>query len=86
MTKLPGDELLDRVESAVATGLVTEDDQVLGSFGFTHDLVRETLQAAVGGTRRARVHLRVAQALVAWLAGDDDGAGAFSADARAIGT
>jgi DNA-binding SARP family transcriptional activator len=64
VTKLPGDELLDRVESAVATGLVTEDDGVLGSFGFTHDLVRDTLQAAVGGTRLARVHHRVAQALL----------------------
>lgn len=71
VTMLPGDELLDRVESAVATGLVTEDDQVLGRFGFTHDLVRETLQAAVGGTRRARVHYRVAQALLDQAGGGD---------------
>ena len=64
VTQVPEDELLDRVESAIAVGLVVEGDGPVGTFRFTHDLVRDTLQEGVGGTRRARLHARVAQALL----------------------
>lgn len=64
LVELSEDELLDRVETAVAIGVVSEGDAPIGTFVFTHDLVRDTLQAALGGTRRARLHARVAQALL----------------------
>ena len=64
VAELSEDELLDRLESAVAIGLVTEADAPIGTFAFTHDLVRDTLQATLGDTRRARLHARVAQALL----------------------
>ena len=64
VTELPQDELLDRVESALAVGLVVEGDTPVGTFAFTHDLVRDTLQDAVSGTRRARLHARIAHALL----------------------
>ena len=68
---LPEDELLDQVESAVAIGLVNEDGGPAGTFSFAHDLVRETLREAVSGTRRARLHARVARALLAHRAPGD---------------
>lgn len=58
------DELLDQVESSVAIGLVTEDAGSVGAFAFAHDLVRDALQEAVSGTRRARLHARIARALI----------------------
>ena len=64
VTQLPEDELFDRVESAIATGLVVEAEGSVGIFGFTHDLVRDTLQDGVSGTRKARLHARVAEALL----------------------
>ncbi len=64
VAQLSEDELLDQVESAVAVGLVAEDRTTVGAFSFTHDLVRDTLQTALSGTRRARLHARVAQALL----------------------
>ena len=64
VTQLPEEELLDRIESAVAIGLVVEGGGSVGTFSFTHDLVRDTLQETVGGTRRARLHARVAEAIL----------------------
>ena len=71
VAELPEDDLLDQVESAVAVGLVNEDGGPAGTFSFAHDLVRETLREAVSGTRRARLHARVARALVAHRAPGD---------------
>ena len=64
VAQVPEDELLDRVESAVAIGLVTEDAGSVGTFSFAHDLVRDALQDAVSGMRRARLHARIAGALL----------------------
>ena len=64
VAQVPEEELLDRVESAVAIGLVTEDAGSVGAFSFAHDLVRDALQDAVSGTRRARLHARIARALL----------------------
>ena len=69
VTELSEDELLDVVESGLTTGLVVEPAGTVGSYEFTHDLVRDTLRVTIGGTRRARLHAKVARALLD--AGDD---------------
>jgi tetratricopeptide (TPR) repeat protein len=71
VVQLPGDELLEQVESALATGLVAESALVPGSFEFTHDLVRDTLLHDLSGARRGRLHARTAAALVANAASAD---------------
>ncbi|HVM07001.1 MAG TPA: BTAD domain-containing putative transcriptional regulator [Acidimicrobiales bacterium] len=58
------DSLLDQLEGAIALGLVVEDDDVALHFEFTHDLVREVLQRALGTSRRTRLHARIATALL----------------------
>jgi predicted ATPase len=65
VVQLPEDELLEQVESALATGLVDESALVPGAFEFTHDLVRDTLLHDLSGARRSRLHARTAAALVA---------------------
>ena len=64
VTELSEDEVLDWVESGLATGLVAEAEGSVGTYEFTHDLVRETLQVTISGTRRARLHAKVAKALL----------------------
>ncbi|HEX6917221.1 MAG TPA: BREX system ATP-binding domain-containing protein, partial [Phycicoccus sp.] len=55
------DTALDRLDPAVAAGLVRE----LGvdGFAFTHALVRDAVRATLPASRRARAHHRVAEAL-----------------------
>ena len=55
------DELLDRLEPALAAGLVREDG--IDQFTFAHALVRDTTRSQVSASRRARVHARAAEAL-----------------------
>jgi predicted ATPase len=56
-------EMLDVLEEAMAAGLVTEVPGRLGRFGFSHALIRHSLYDALGATRRAHIHRRVAEAL-----------------------
>jgi tetratricopeptide (TPR) repeat protein len=58
-----GDEILDRVDEAVAAGLLLPVAGVLGRFRFSHDLVRETLYGELSPGRRARLHRRIAGVL-----------------------
>jgi hypothetical protein len=60
-TGIDEDDLLDVVEPAEAAGLVR--DVGVERFAFAHALVRDTLAAGLTSTRRARVHVRVAEAL-----------------------
>ena len=60
-TGIDPDDLLDVVEPAEAAGLVR--DVGVERFAFAHALVRDTLTAGLSATRRARVHVRVAEAL-----------------------
>jgi DNA-binding SARP family transcriptional activator len=60
-TGIDPDDLLDVVEPAEAAGLVR--DVGVEQFAFAHALVRDTLTAGLSATRRARVHVRVAEAL-----------------------
>jgi DNA-binding SARP family transcriptional activator len=50
---------LEAIDAAVAAGLVVEDQQRLGWFGFTHALVAEALYETTGRLRRVRLHRRI---------------------------
>ena len=56
-------ELLDALEAAVAASLLSESTELVGMFSFEHALISPTLYEGLGATRRARIHLRVAEAI-----------------------
>ena len=55
------DDVLDRLDPALAGGLVREEG--IGSYRFGHALVRDTIYGGFSATRRARAHARVAEVL-----------------------
>ncbi|WP_068278129.1 BTAD domain-containing putative transcriptional regulator [Aldersonia kunmingensis] len=55
------DSVLDAIEAGVVAGLLDEPDP--GTVRFTHALVRDTLYQDISRLRRARWHLRVAEAI-----------------------
>jgi DNA-binding SARP family transcriptional activator len=58
---------LEALDTAIAAGLIVEDQQRLGWFRFVHALAAETLYETTGRLRRARVHRRIgAAAARAW--------------------
>ena len=65
VTGLEDEPALDAAEAAVLAGLVIEDDRAAGRYRFAHALVRETIYQDISRARRARLHARVADALVA---------------------
>jgi predicted ATPase len=65
VTGLDDEPALDAAEAAVLAGLVIEDDRAAGRYRFAHALVRETIYEDTSRARRARLHARVADALVA---------------------
>jgi class 3 adenylate cyclase/tetratricopeptide (TPR) repeat protein len=64
--------LLDHLEGAVAASLLAESSERVGQFRFAHALINQTLYQGLGGTRRARMHQRVAESLER-LYGQDPG-------------
>ena len=52
----------DTIEPLVNSGLIVENAEG-DAYYFTHDKLRQTLYEGIGGYRRRRLHLRVAQAL-----------------------
>jgi DNA-binding SARP family transcriptional activator len=58
----PAVEVLGHLELAARAGLLVERGT---GFAFRHELVREALEAAVGGARRGLVHQQAARALAA---------------------
>ncbi|MGN6575347.1 MAG: hypothetical protein ACTHKG_06645, partial [Nocardioides sp.] len=58
---LDEDTVLDALDVAVGAGLVREDG--VDRFRFGHALVRDTVYARTSATRRARWHVRIAEAL-----------------------
>jgi DNA-binding SARP family transcriptional activator len=63
------EEALEAIDAAVAAGLVVEDQQRLGWFGFTHSLVAEALYETTGRLRRVRRHRQIGQAAARVWAG-----------------
>ncbi len=59
------EELLDRLDDAVAAGLLTEDAARVGRWRFAHALVRETLYEELNQVRRAHLHAAAGAALLA---------------------
>ena len=64
--------LLDVLEAAVQASLVRESTEVVGRFDFEHALINHTLYQGLGGTRRARLHHLVAEAVEQLYGGDSD--------------
>lgn len=62
---LDGDEedLLNTLDRAARASLVVESSERVGRFSFAHALIGRALYDAVGPTRRARLHRRVAVAM-----------------------
>jgi DNA-binding SARP family transcriptional activator len=71
LTQLDDEHALDAVEAAVVAGLVVEDEEAVGRYRFAHALVGETIYEQLSRARRARLHARVAEALLD-LHGPDD--------------
>ena len=65
-------ELLEALERAVAASLLTESTDRVGRFSFAHALINHTLYEGLGATRRARMHLQVAEALEDLYGTDSD--------------
>jgi class 3 adenylate cyclase len=63
MVEIGEGELLEALERAVAASLLTESTDRVGRFSFAHALINHTLYEGLGATRRARMHLQVAEAL-----------------------
>jgi tetratricopeptide (TPR) repeat protein len=57
------DELDEVVEESVAANVIAEVPSVYGRCSFTHSLIRQALYEGLTVTRRARLHLRIAEAL-----------------------
>lgn len=96
LTGLESDEItLDAIEEAVGAGLLTEHPTHAGRHEFAHQLVRDAVLAQLSATRRARLHLRAADALerqygssadarAAELAHHLEAAGALAAPSRIV--
>jgi len=65
VTGLEDEPALDAAEAAVLAGLLLEDDRAAGRYRFAHALVRETIYEDISRTRRARLHARIVDALLA---------------------
>jgi len=62
---------LEAIDTAVAAGLVAENEQRLGWFQFTHALVAEALYETTGRLRRVRQHRQIGAAAARAWAGQD---------------
>ena len=62
---LAGDELVAALDEAVEARVLVEDSDRVGRYTFAHALVRATLYDGLSALRRARLHSRVGEALIA---------------------
>jgi DNA-binding SARP family transcriptional activator len=63
LTRLPDDEFVEALEELLDSGMVAEDGRVLGSYRFSHDLVREAVYAELSEIRRTAMHRRIGDAI-----------------------
>jgi class 3 adenylate cyclase len=63
VTERTDDDVLELLEAATDASVVSESASAPGKFSFAHALINHTLYEAIGITRRARLHRRVAEAL-----------------------
>jgi DNA-binding CsgD family transcriptional regulator len=63
MDELSSDDLLQVVEEALAARVVEELPNEVGRYQFAHVLIQDTLARELSATRRARLHLRIAESL-----------------------
>jgi DNA-binding SARP family transcriptional activator len=68
----PFDECLDALEPAIVHRLLVEVPELPSVYRFSHALVREVLLDDISSLRRARLHLRIADAIESVGAGIDD--------------
>jgi class 3 adenylate cyclase len=66
------EDLLDLLDRATASGLVTDVEGTLDRYTFAHALTQHTLYDDLGASRRARVHRRIAEALETLCAGSPE--------------
>jgi len=62
---IEGDELVTALEEAVEAGVLVEVAERIGRYAFAHALMRATLYDGLSALRRARLHSRVGEALIA---------------------
>ncbi|HYC82734.1 MAG TPA: hypothetical protein VEB65_13150, partial [Solirubrobacterales bacterium] len=60
---IPPDELSERLEAAIAAGLVVESQEAPGLYAFSHGLVRQTLYDGLSAERRRQLHRKAGEAL-----------------------
>ena len=65
-------ELDQALGQAVDSGVIAERPPVLGAYGFSHGLIRETLYDDLGPQRRGRLHREVGLALEEHYGGDPE--------------
>ncbi len=66
------DDCLDEVEPALLHRLLEVPAEAPGAVRFTHALVREALSEGMSSLRRARLHLRAADGILATMGENDD--------------
>lgn len=72
VSETPSAELLDLLEEAEAARVVGGVPDQLGTFQFSHALIRETLYGDVLATRRVRLHRQVGEALADLWTADEE--------------
>jgi len=70
VSELDAEATMEQLEEAVGARLVEEMPDSIDRYRFAHALVRETLYAELGTTRRVRQHRRVEEVLEEHYAGD----------------